>query len=190
MLKPFFYFTILTLFFRNVHAQNDTSYSVALGLKEIINEFHRTQFDSIANELNLPKLKATSDGLSVRLWANNMYERDLYVLSQSNNDCTAQKYIAWGGRKFKQEKISTKATAISIIDSLKSFQLKDIPDQNEIKGMVFTVDDGVKYTLEIATKSDYYMWVYENPEIYSQIYPENRKFYKIIQLVKGYFNAK
>ena len=112
--------------------------------------------------------------------------------------CTETRY--WIGKTDEREKnefpsvdsVQTKKTISmisfeSILDSLRNYNLWNMPSQHDIPNFADNTADGMTYTLEAADTERYHSITYRNPQAYSD--PYNRQFYSLLKFLRESIGA-
>jgi hypothetical protein len=162
--------------------------------------FERHQ--NLTNALNLSQINQGVDSFELRLWSS-LAPTDLAILTilkfiDSAWHLTETQYWISYTNKYPApdlfildssttKKQGHKVEFSALIDSIESFNLQNIPDQNKIPDFRDGTADGMYYTLEVATKTKYKIFSYHNPARYQD--STNRKVTDILVFLQRNLNA-
>lgn len=150
-----------------------------------------------ASKLKLDSLEIGYDSLQIRIWCeygllnaqnviiikgnNNKWSAELLTLQFDENDSS---YMQMPILKDRINKVPTSGWP-SFINVLTSLNITKLPDQGKVAGYKDVLGaDGVSYIVEVATKEEYRLYSYWQPDIYKKDYKEAMSMESILQFLE------
>lgn len=156
-----------------------------------------------ASKLKLDSLEIGYDSLQIRIWCeygllnaqnviiikgnNNKWSAELLTLQFGENDSS---YMQMPILKERINKVPTSGWP-SFINGLTSLNITRLPDQGKVAGYKDILGaDGVSYIVEVATKEEYRLYSYWQPDIYKKEYKEAMSMELILEFLEKELSFK
>lgn len=182
-------FLLLFVFSSALYAQEDTTYAYLNRYREAINTSYQKNFDSVAETIHQPPIKQQDGNLSLRLWEYTMWGETLSSIRKVNGKWESSR-LQLLNRGIKEKVFYPVISLDQVIATLTNFPYKNFPNQFELVNFTYTVDDGIRYALEIVLNGHYYHLAYDNPATYASKDKYNKQFADLISVLSSYFKEQ
>lgn len=194
------FFIALALFGCSDRTSQNKSNNSTKKTETAVNDSSWTTRLSIA--LNLPTINRGVDSFELRLWSSLSITdiRNVIILRFSGGrwHCTESQYwvetidemgvnSALSADSIQTKKVLPAIPYKDLLDSIKHYEIWNIPTQQDIPDFVDRTADGMTYTLEIAQPHKYYSVTYRNPQAYTD--PANEKFNALLKFLSRSINV-
>jgi len=146
--------------------------------------------------LNLSDISTGTDSFEIRFGYNHalFVEKDLFVIKYTNGDWKgvhfAYQHVELNDSiSFNKKEFDPMVSWKELIDSIYTSNILNIPSQIDLKGYKNRVNDGKYLMLEYATKNNFKLILYENPDKYPE-FPESQIVLDFIDIFYKSISAK
>lgn len=150
-------------------------------------------------QLGLEYIESGYENFQLRLWVDYaLYKgRELYIIRNKNGKWSAEVYKMMTERSLEIEdsivskqikSLVPKSGWDYLLTNLVNLKVTTLPDMENIPGFTGTVDDGVDFNIEIASKYQYRYYNYHSPEYFQDKYWQAKNMVQIVKLIRTELN--